>query len=175
MYFQTHAPMGLCTGWFITYVYRTAWRGMAWHGMAWLGLARRCRYSSCQTAVRGFLPARRVYAIIARVRFQLLRRNISATIRGIDRGSRRKICAKKTENPLSLSLSLSFFLSFSLLVIFSSFFAAAFIVSLVVLSRSTVQLRLMTSLLLSLLFKRYCYSSRACFFFLFQVSHSRTA
>lgn len=125
MYFQTHAPMGLCTGWFITYVYRTAWRGVAWRGMAWLGLARRCRYSSCQTAVRGFLPAPRVYAIIARVRFQLLRRNIPATIRGIDRGSRRKICAKETESPPSFFLSLSLSLRHFLVVFCCCFYRLA--------------------------------------------------
>lgn len=147
--------ISICTGWFITYVYRTAWHGVAWRGMAWCSLARRCRYSSCQTAVRGFLPAPRVYAIIARVRFQLLRRNIpTTTIRGIERRSRSKINTIEANTP---SPSPSFFLSFSSFSS-SSFLTAAFIVSPVVLSRSTVQLRLMTSLLFLLLFKRYCYS-----------------
>lgn len=81
-------------------------------------MARRCRYSSCQTAVRGFLPAPRVYAIIARVRFQLLRRNIPATIRGIDRGSRRKICTRRTNSLPSFSLFLSLSLFRHFLVVF---------------------------------------------------------
>lgn len=61
--FRTHARAP-CTGWFITYVYRTAWRGLMRRGVAWYGVAR-CRHGSCQTAVQGFLPAL-AFTIIAR-------------------------------------------------------------------------------------------------------------
>lgn len=58
--------VSVCTGWFITYVYRTAWRGVAWRA------APLPRSGSCQTAVRGFLPGRAAFTIIARIRLQLL-------------------------------------------------------------------------------------------------------
>lgn len=123
----------LCTGWFITYVYRTAWRGS---------------YGSCQTAVPGLFTCScyKVCAIIARaLRFQLLgRRGTVPWIREIDLS--RSIKSREKNHPSSSSL---FSQTSSPLLLLSSP---------VVRSRSTVQLRLMTSLLLSLLF-RYCYSS----------------